>query len=164
MQVLPEFVYYLQGIVFMFIFRYNPSRMQVTEFVYLGYRELHTHALFHIVGRHMAYLNNVHERWHSAQKAGESFDLIEFLSDSWTSAFFHDEFFEKFIKDLKGEEDIKEKIKTQTNLDSAVQEKLLAYLKLCQAIATSSITFSSTFLMMPILIVLVLKRLILKEI
>ncbi|CAD7974188.1 unnamed protein product [Amoebophrya sp. A25] len=111
------------------IIRYNPSRMHVTEFLYLGYQELHKHALFHIVGTHLSYLNKLHTRYASAMAAGEHFDLIEFLSDSWAGAFFHDEFFHKFVAETKKALRDKRMLADEEKTEAAIQERMMLYLK-----------------------------------
>ncbi|CAD7933670.1 unnamed protein product [Amoebophrya sp. A120] len=92
----------------------------VTEFLYLGYQELHRHALFHLVGRNISFLNGLEQRYASADGAN-SFDLVEFLTDSWTHAFYHDDFYEVFVTQAKKENWDEKKMK----------DKLLDYLTKC---------------------------------
>eukprot|EP00392_Amoebophrya_sp_AT5.2_P005443 g5452.t1 len=108
------------------LLRYSGCR--ITEFLYLGYQELHRHALFHLVGRHIAFLNGIEQRFD-----GEM-DLMEFLTDPWTSAFYHDDFFERFIAKLKKSAGVGE----GGNLgqtEEGVQTELLGYLKDCRELS-----------------------------
>ncbi len=90
---------------------------QTQTFLHL---RLHRHALFHLVGRNISFLNGLEQRYASAEGAN-SFDLVEFLTDSWTHAFYHDDFYEVFVTQAKKENWDEKKMK----------DKLLNYLTKC---------------------------------
>merc|ERR1711988_1820386 len=71
---------------------------KVDSITYLGGEELQVESLWSIVGLSETFLNNLFVRW----KDGDIPDIVEFLTDEWAIALFHDRFMD-FCHDLKSE-------------------------------------------------------------
>jgi len=79
---------------------------KVDSITYLGGEELQVESLWSIVGLSETFLNHLYVRW----KAGDIPDIVEFLTDEWATALFHDrfrEFCQQIQLEMKTQEDIK---------------------------------------------------------
>jgi len=83
---------------------------KVDSITYLGGEELQVESLWSLVGLSETFLNHLYGRW----KDGDIPDIIEFLTDEWATALFHDRFME-FCRQIKLEMRDKEEVKKLIN-------------------------------------------------
>merc|ERR1719161_1634413 len=83
---------------------------KVDSITYLGGEELQVESLWSLVGLSETFLNNLYVRW----KDGDIPDIVEFLTDEWAIALFHDRFMD-FCHQLKMEMGAQEEVKNLIN-------------------------------------------------
>lgn len=83
---------------------------KVDSITYLGCEELQVESLWSLVGLSETFLNHLFVRW----KAGDIPDIVEFLTDEWATALFHDRFLD-FCQDIKTEISTQEEVKRIIN-------------------------------------------------
>lgn len=83
---------------------------KVDSITYLGGEELQVESLWSLVGLSETFLNNLYKRW----KDGDIPDIVEFLTDEWAIALFHDRFMD-FCHQLKMEMGAQDEVKQLIN-------------------------------------------------
>merc|ERR1719356_1647290 len=83
---------------------------RVDSITYLGGEELQVESLWSLVGLSETFLNHLYVRW----KDGDIPDIVEFLTDEWATALFHDRFMD-FCHQIKLEMLAQEEIKSIIN-------------------------------------------------
>merc|ERR1719253_925811 len=83
---------------------------KVDSITYLGGEELQVESLWSLVGLSETFLNHLYIRW----KDGDIPDIVEFLTDDWATALFHDRFMD-FCHQIKLEMSSQEEIKNLIN-------------------------------------------------
>merc|ERR1719161_205805 len=83
---------------------------KVDSITYLGGEELQVESLWSLVGLSETFLNFLYIR----HKDGDIPDIVEFLTDEWASALFHDRFMD-FCHQIKMEMGAQEEVKTLIN-------------------------------------------------
>lgn len=83
---------------------------KVDSITYLGGEELQVESLWSLVGLSETFLNHLFGRW----KDGDIPDIVEFLTDEWAAALFHDRFMD-FCHQIKLEMLDKEEVKKLIN-------------------------------------------------
>lgn len=79
---------------------------KVDSITYLGGEELQVESLWSIVGLSETFLNHLYIRW----KDGDIPDIVEFLTDEWATALFHDRFMDfchQVQLEMRAQDDIK---------------------------------------------------------
>jgi len=104
---------------------------KVDSITYLGGEELQVESLWSLVGLSETFLNLLYVRW----RDGDIPDIIEFLTDEWATALFHDRFMD-FCHQIKlemlAQEDIKSIINNAletVNLKEGLSRKLLQQIR-----------------------------------
>jgi hypothetical protein len=104
---------------------------KVDSITYLGGEELQVESLWSLVGLSETFLNHLFIRW----KDKDIPDIVEFLTDEWATALFHDRFMD-FCHQIKLEMLSQEEIKTiihnaleTVNLKEGLSRKLLAQIR-----------------------------------
>jgi len=104
---------------------------KVDSITYLGGEELQVESLWSLVGLSETFLNLLYVRW----RDGDIPDIIEFLTDEWATALFHDRFMD-FCHQIKlemlSQEDIKSIINNAletVNLKEGLSRKLLQQIR-----------------------------------
>eukprot|EP00929_Paragymnodinium_shiwhaense_P013279 TRINITY_DN121142_c0_g1_i1.p1 TRINITY_DN121142_c0_g1~~TRINITY_DN121142_c0_g1_i1.p1 ORF type:complete len:1535 (-),score=494.46 TRINITY_DN121142_c0_g1_i1:571-5175(-) len=104
---------------------------KVDSITYLGGEELQVESLWSLVGLSETFLNHLFVRW----RAGDIPDIVEFLTDEWATALFHDRFMD-FCYQIKLEMLSRNEIKTiinnaleTVNLKDGLSRKLLAQIR-----------------------------------
>mmetsp|Transcript_34298 Transcript_34298/g.80184 ORF Transcript_34298/g.80184 Transcript_34298/m.80184 type:complete len:1541 (+) Transcript_34298:74-4696(+) len=87
---------------------------KVDSITYLGGEELQVESLWSLVGLSAAFLNHLYARW----RDGDIPDIVEFLTDEWATALFHDNFMD-FCHQIKLEMSAQEQVRQIIN--SALQ-------------------------------------------
>jgi len=112
---------------------------KVDSITYLGGEELQVESLWSLVGVSETFLNHLFVRW----RDGDIPDIVEFLTDDWATALFHDRFMD-FCHQIKSEmaaqEDIKEIIHSKLkglNLKEGLSRELLA--QICEKLPQESV-------------------------
>jgi hypothetical protein len=80
---------------------------KVDSITYLGGEQLQVESLWSLVGLSETFLNHLYVRW----KDGDIPDIVEFLTDEWATALFHDRFMD-FCHEIKLEILSQEEVKT----------------------------------------------------
>jgi hypothetical protein len=88
---------------------------KVDSITYLGGEELQVESLWSLVGLSETFLNHLFQRWNH----GDIPDIVEFLTDEWATALFHDRFMD-FCQQIKLELHSQDEVKKIIN--SALQE------------------------------------------
>lgn len=83
---------------------------KVDSITYLGGEELQVESLWSLVGLSETFLNHLYLRW----RDGDIPDIVEFLTDEWATALFHDRFMD-FCHQIKLEMSNQEEVKTIIN-------------------------------------------------
>lgn len=101
---------------------------KVDSITYLGGEELQVESLWSIVGLSETFLDHLYTRW----KAGDIPDIVEFLTDEWATALFHDRFRElcqQIQLEMRSKEEIKEiidkNLEDETNWKDGLSRELL---------------------------------------
>merc|ERR1712217_635769 len=79
---------------------------KVDSITYLGGEELQVESLWSLVGLSETFLNHLFVRW----KDGDIPDIVEFLTDEWATALFHDRFMDfchQIQLEMRSQEDVK---------------------------------------------------------
>lgn len=104
---------------------------KVDSITYLGGEQLQVESLWSLVGLSETFLNHLYVRW----KDGDIPDIVEFLTDEWATALFHDRFMD-FCHQIKLEMLSQEEVKTiisnaldTVNLKDGLSRKLLAQIR-----------------------------------
>jgi len=112
---------------------------KVDSITYLGGEELQVESLWSLVGLSETFLNHLFVRW----RDGDIPDIVEFLTDDWATALFHDRFMD-FCHQIKSEmaaqEDVKEIINSKLkglNLKEGLSRELLA--QICEKLPQESV-------------------------
>jgi len=112
---------------------------KVDSITYLGGEELQVESLWSLVGLSETFLNHLYLRW----RDGDIPDIVEFLTDDWATALFHDRFMD-FCHQIKSEmaaqEDVKEIINSKLkglNLKEGLSRELLA--QICEKLPKESV-------------------------
>merc|ERR1719253_911799 len=79
---------------------------KVDSITYLGGEELQVESLWSLVGLSETFLNHLYVRW----RDGDIPDIVEFLTDEWATALFHDRFMD-FCHQIKLEMQSQEEVK-----------------------------------------------------
>merc|ERR1712146_191202 len=90
---------------------------KVDSITYLGGEELQVESLWSLVGLSETFLNHLYIRWRDKDIP----DVVEFLTDEWATALFHDRFMD-FCHQIKLEMSAQEEVKE-------MQDHLLEYLR-----------------------------------
>mmetsp|Transcript_104630 Transcript_104630/g.197075 ORF Transcript_104630/g.197075 Transcript_104630/m.197075 type:complete len:1537 (-) Transcript_104630:70-4680(-) len=91
---------------------------KVDSITYLGGEELQVESLWSLVGLSETFLNHLYVRW----RDGDIPDIVEFLTDEWATALFHDRFMD-FCHQIKLEMSAQEEVKTIINTALEVVDK-----------------------------------------
>jgi hypothetical protein len=83
---------------------------KVDSITYLGGEELQVESLWSLVGLSETFLNHLYVRW----RDGDIPDIVEFLTDEWATALFHDRFMD-FCHQIKMEMATQEDVKNLIN-------------------------------------------------
>jgi len=83
---------------------------KVDSITYLGGEELQVESLWSLVGLSAAFLNHLYARW----RDGDIPDIVEFLTDEWATALFHDNFMD-FCHQIKLEMSAQEPVRQIIN-------------------------------------------------
>jgi len=83
---------------------------KVDSITYLGGEELQVESLWSLVGLSETFLNHLFQRW----RDGDLPDIVEFLTDEWATALFHDRFMD-FCHQIKLEMDSQDQVKEIIN-------------------------------------------------
>jgi len=100
---------------------------KVDSITYLGGEELQVESLWSLVGLSETFLNHLYIRW----KDGDIPDIVEFLTDEWATALFHDrvmDFCHQIQLEMRSQEDLKAiiiKALQTINLKEGLSRKLL---------------------------------------
>merc|ERR1712083_901553 len=104
---------------------------KVDSITYLGGEELQVESLWSLVGLSETFLNHLYVRW----RDGDIPDIVEFLTDEWATALFHDRFMD-FCHQIKLEMLSQEEVKTiisnaldTVNLKDGLSRKLLQQIR-----------------------------------
>jgi len=101
---------------------------KVDSITYLGGEELQVESLWSLVGLSETFLNHLYQRW----KDGDIPDIVEFLTDEWATALFHDRFMDfchQIQLEMRGQEDVKaiiDRALESANLKEGLSRKVLA--------------------------------------
>jgi len=101
---------------------------KVDSITYLGGEELQVESLWSLVGLSETFLNHLYVRW----KDGDIPDIVEFLTDEWATALFHDRFMDfchQIQLEMRGQEEVKaiiDRALESVNLKDGLSRKLLA--------------------------------------
>merc|ERR1719343_652370 len=100
---------------------------KVDSITYLGGEELQVESLWSLVGLSETFLNLLYVRW----RAGDIPDIVEFLTDEWATALFHDRFMDfchEIQLEMRSQEDVKaiiDRALENVNLKEGLSRKLL---------------------------------------
>merc|ERR1712217_6876 len=83
---------------------------KVDSITYLGSEELQVESLWSLVGLSETFMNHLFQRW----RDGDLPDIVEFLTDEWATALFHDRFMD-FCHQIKLEMDSQDEVKQIIN-------------------------------------------------
>jgi len=83
---------------------------KVDSITYLGAEELQVESLWSLVGLSETFLNHLYVRW----RDGDIPDIVEFLTDEWATALFHDRFMD-FCHQIKLEMSAQDDVKNIIN-------------------------------------------------
>jgi len=104
----------------------NADSKVIMSFLYIGSASLYPSSLFSIVGKSISYLNKLEARVTETCVT----DIVDFLNDSWSASYFHDEFFPSLIESLKADPSLVEKAKAADNtLEQEIDLYLLSFLQ-----------------------------------
>merc|ERR1711974_77796 len=101
---------------------------KVDSITYLGGEELQVESLWSLVGLSETFLNHLFVRW----KDKDIPDIVEFLTDEWATALFHDRFMDfchQIQLEMRSQEDVKAIIDwalDHANLKEGLSRKMLA--------------------------------------
>jgi len=101
---------------------------KVDSITYLGGEELQVESLWSLVGLSETFLNHLFVRWQD----GDIPDIVEFLTDEWATALFHDRFMDFCLQiqmEMRSQEDVKaiiDRALESVNLKEGLSRKLLA--------------------------------------
>eukprot|EP00927_Polykrikos_kofoidii_P026521 TRINITY_DN23591_c0_g1_i1.p1 TRINITY_DN23591_c0_g1~~TRINITY_DN23591_c0_g1_i1.p1 ORF type:complete len:1577 (+),score=347.68 TRINITY_DN23591_c0_g1_i1:82-4731(+) len=104
---------------------------RVDSITYLGGEELQVESLWSLVGLSETFLNHLFVRW----RDGDIPDIVEFLTDEWATALFHDRFMDfcyQIKLDMLSQEEIKTIVNNAletVNLKEGLSRKLLAQIR-----------------------------------
>lgn len=106
--------------------KYDADSKKIVSFLYIGEDSLYPTSLFSIVGKSISYLNGLEKRVNETCIT----DIVNFLSDSWSASYFHDEFFPSLVESLKSDPELVAKAKNyEKTLDEDVYLYLLSFLQ-----------------------------------
>jgi len=100
---------------------------KVDSITYLGGEELQVESLWSLVGLSETFLNHIFVRW----KDGDIPDIVEFLTDEWATALFHDRFMDfchQIQLEMRGQDELKviiDRALQSVNLKEGLSRKLL---------------------------------------
>jgi len=104
---------------------------KVDSITYLGGEELQVESLWSLVGLSETFLNHLYQRW----RDGDIPDIVEFLTDEWATALFHDRFMD-FCHQIKlemlSQDEVKQiinKALDAVNPKEGLSRKLLAQIR-----------------------------------
>lgn len=104
---------------------------RVDSIAYLGYEELQVESLWSLVGLSETFLNHLFVRW----KSGDIPDIVEFLTDEWATALFHDrfaEFCDQIKVEMRSQEEVRKIIDDAlrtVDLKEGLSRELLAQIR-----------------------------------
>jgi hypothetical protein len=104
---------------------------RVDSIAYLGYEELQVESLWSLVGLSETFLNHLFVRWNS----GDIPDIVEFLTDEWATALFHDrfaEFCDQIKVEMRSQEEVRKIIDDAlrtVDLKEGLSRELLAQIR-----------------------------------
>lgn len=90
---------------------------KIDSITYIGGEELQVESLWTLVGLSATFLNHLYVRW----KSNDIPDIVEFLTDTWATALFHDGFLD-MCRELK--DDLKEQAEVRSLIDCVLQGDL----------------------------------------
>lgn len=105
---------------------------KVDSITYLGGEELQVESLWSLVGLSETFLNHLFVRW----EGGDIPDIVEFLTDEWATALFHDRFMDFCLQiqlEMRSQDEVKaiiDRALETVNLKEGLSRKLLASIQL----------------------------------